>query len=428
MINTLWFITIIAALFASSIIIVLFIKKYIFLLKEDIQKNFAALHLVTHQLEQLQKQQQHYQQQYVQSYNQLETKIIHQYHELQHKLTDIHLNQIQQIQQAILKTMQDIREQIQTTLTQNSRHLSENITLLTQQTKHQLNDISHHVEKRLAEGFDKTSETFIKILERLSIIDAAQKKITELSSNVVNLQEILNDKRSRGAFGEVQLNTLLHNVLPAEACKLQHTLSNGKRIDCLLLLPKPTGNVPIDAKFPLENYKVAMDFTQTDEARKTAEQLFKQDIRKHIKDISEKYIIEGETSDGAIMFLPSESIFAELHANYPDLIEYAHKSRVWLCSPTTMMAILTTACAVLKDVATRKQVHIIQEHLGLLAKDFSRFEGRMEKLAKHIQLANKDVDEIHASAKKITSRFTKIEKVQLQDESLPILLENVLEE
>lgn len=350
----------------------------------------------------------------------LEKLLNEHYHQLQHKLTDVQVNQMQTIQDSVLKTMQDIRMQIQNTLTQNAKTMNDNIGDLTQQTKKQLSDISGQVEKRLTEGFEKTSETFTKIVERLSIIDAAQKKITELSSNVVSLQEVLNDKRSRGAFGEVQLSALLHNVLPTEAFKLQHTLTNGKRVDCLLMLPEPTGNVAIDSKFPLENYRISTNLESPQQVRKEAEQLFRQDIKKHIKDISEKYIIEGETSDGAIMFLPSESIFADLHAHYPDLVEHAQQSRIWLTSPTTMMAILTTARAVLKDVATRKQVHIIQEHLGFLAKDFTRFEDRMDKLAKHIEQANKDVTEVQKSSKKITSRFTKIEQVELESESLAL--------
>jgi len=349
------------------------------------------------------------------------------YHQLQHKMAEIQITQIQNIQDSVLKTMQDIRLQIQNTLTQNAKSMNENIGELTQQTKRQLNEISGQVEKRLTEGFEKTSETFTKIVERLSIIDAAQKKITELSSNVVSLQEVLNDKRSRGAFGEVQLSALLHNVLPNEAFKLQHTLSNGKRVDCLLILPQPTGNVAVDSKFPLENYRIITNYEIDEQSRKIAEQNFRQDIKKHIKDISEKYIIEGETSDGAIMFLPSESIFAELHANYPELVEYAQQTRIWLTSPTTMMAILTTARAVLKDVATRKQVHIIQEHLGFLAKDFSRFEDRMDKLAKHIEQANKDVTDVQTSAKKITSRFTKIEKVEFDANDLSYDQDKVLE-
>lgn len=350
----------------------------------------------------------------------LEKLLNEHYHQLQHKLADVQVNQMQTIQDSVLKTMQDIRIQIQSTLTQNAKTLNDNIGELTQQTKKQLNDISGQVEKRLAEGFEKTSETFTKIVERLSIIDAAQKKITELSSNVVSLQEVLNDKRSRGAFGEVQLSALLHNVLPTETFKLQHTLTNGKRVDCLLMLPEPTGNVAIDSKFPLENYRISTNLESPQQVRKEAEQLFRQDIKKHIKDISEKYIIDGETSDGAIMFLPSESIFADLHAHYPDLVEHAQQSRIWLTSPTTMMAILTTARAVLKDVATRKQVHIIQEHLGFLAKDFTRFEDRMDKLAKHIEQANKDVNDVQTSARKITSRFTKIEQVELENETLAL--------
>jgi len=359
------------------------------------------------------------------AWKQMDKQLSEHHHQLQHKLAEVQINQINHIQDAIFKTMQDIRHQINTTLAQNTKQLSNNMSDLTHQTKKQLNEISTQVEKRLSDGFEKTSETFTKIVERLTIIDSAQKKITELSTNVVSLQEILNDKRSRGAFGEVQLSALLYNVLPANAFSVQHTLSNGKRADCYIKLPKPTGNIVIDAKFPLENYKRLTDINLSQNERKEAESQFKLDIRKHIKDISEKYIIEGETSDGAIMFLPAESIFADLHAHYYELVELAHKSRVWLASPTTMMAILTTAKSVLKDVATRKQVHIIQEHLSMLAKDFNRFEVRMDKLAKHIQQANDDVDNVKKSATKISSRFSKIEKVQLEkaEGESPIILE-----
>ncbi len=348
--------------------------------------------------------------------SQLEKQLTEQHHQLQYKLAEAQATQIKTIHDTLLQQMQDIRHQINLTLTQNTQSLNENITQLTQQTKKQLLEISGQVDKRLNDGFEKTSETFTKIVERLTIIDSAQKKITELSTNVVSLQEVLNDKRSRGAFGEVQLSGLLHNVLPSDAFILQHTLSNGKRADCLLKLPEPTGNIVIDAKFPLENYKKLTDVNLSTSDKKISEQNFKQDIRKHIKDISEKYILPDETSDGAIMFLPAESIFADLHAHYYDLVEFAQAAKVWLVSPTTMMAILTTARSVLKDVATRKQVHIIQKHLGMLSKDFTRFEDRMEKLAKHIQQANDDVDDVKKSATKISSRFTKIEKVQLARE------------
>lgn len=250
------------------------------------------------------------------------------------------------------------------------------------------------------------------------LIDDAQKKITELSNNVVSLQDILNDKRSRGAFGEVQLTSLIRNVLPEQHFSLQHTLSNGKIADCILFLPEPTGNVVIDAKFPLESYKRMMDEAISSLDRKAAERQFKLDIKKHINDISDKYLIEKETAEGAIMFIPAEAIFAEIHAHQTDLVEYAHQKRVWLTSPTTLMAILTTSRSVLKDEATRKQIHVIQGHLGHLSQDFSRFKTRFANLAKHIDQAATDVKQIHTSADKISNRFEKIEQVDmLEDDS-----------
>jgi len=245
------------------------------------------------------------------------------------------------------------------------------------------------------------------------MIDEAQKKITELSSNVVSLKEILHDKRSRGAFGEVQLNALIHNMIPTQHFALQHTLSNGSRVDCILFLPDPTGNIAIDAKFPLENFRVFTDFNRSAEEKVQARQQFRQDIKKHIQTIQQKYIIPGETSDGALMFIPAEAVFSEIHAHFPDLVEYAHKARIWLASPTTLMAILTTASAVIKDCATRNQVHIIQKHLTQLANDFNRFEKRMDNLSKHIKQVNEHADEVNISARKISERFTKIEKVAI---------------
>lgn len=230
----------------------------------------------------------------------------------------------------------------------------------------------------------------------------------------MSLQDVLLDKKSRGAFGEVQLATLITNMIPQNHFALQHTLSNQKRADCILFLPPPTGNVVIDAKFPLETYQRLMNLDVQSPERKSLQQQFRLDLQKHIKDISEKYIIPEETADGAMMFIPAEAIFAEIHANYPDLIELAHRSRVWMVSPTTLMAVLTTARAVLKDDATRHQVHIIQEHLRNLAQDFSRFEKRMDKLTKHIDQAQQDVSEVNTSAKKISQRFMKIDAVELE--------------
>lgn len=324
------------------------------------------------------------------------------------------LENLKLIQDSIQKNMQDIRGQILSTLSNHSDQLSKRVDKLTEDNNTRLKEISGQVEKRLSEGFEKTTATFANVLKRLALIDEAQKKITELSSNVVSLQEILSDKRSRGAFGEVQLSSLIRNVLPESNFNFQHTLTNTKRADCILFLPEPTGNIVIDAKFPLENYQKMTAKDVGDADKKSAEQQFRQDIKKHINDIASKYIIEGETADGAMMFIPAEAIFAEIHGHYPDLVEYAQKNRVWLASPTTMMAVLTTARAVLKDADTRKQVHVIQEHLGYLAKDFDRFQKRMDNLARHIQQANTDVQDVHTSAKKISSRFEKIEKVELE--------------
>lgn len=261
------------------------------------------------------------------------------------------------------------------------------------------------------------------MVERLAKIDEAQKKITELSSNVVSLQEVLSDKRSRGAFGEIQMASLVRNMMPENSFALQHSLTNGTRVDCMLFLPEPTGDLAIDSKFPLDSYQRMMDHEASDADRLTAERQFKQDIKKHIKDISEKYIIPGETSDSAMMFIPAEAVFAEIHAHQPELVEESHRQRVWMVSPSTLMAVLTTVRAVLKDAATRKQVHLIQEHLVGLSKDFERFRKRMDNLSTHIRMANDDVKEVNTSAKKISSRFQKIEKVELDDEDDIELLE-----
>lgn len=336
--------------------------------------------------------------------------------QLNHNLSQNQNQTLEQLITHLNRTTQANREELSNSLMQSSEQMTKRIDVLTLATDKRLQEISGQVEKRLAEGFEKTTKTFSDILQRLALIDDAQKKITELSTNVVSLQEVLNDKRSRGAFGEVQLNSLIRNVLPENSFKLQHTLSNGKIADCVLFLPQPTGNVVVDAKFPLENYRKMMDFEQADSDRKLAQRQFKMDIKKHVNDISSKYLIDNETADGAIMFIPAEAIFAEIHGHQSDLVDFANKKRVWLASPTTLMAILTTARSVLKDEATRKQIHIIQAHLSDLALDFNRFKGRFASLAKHIDQAAVDVKQIHTSADKISSRFEKIEQVELKEQ------------
>lgn len=300
-------------------------------------------------------------------------------------------------------------------MTEKLQEFTKQVEHLTATSEGRLKEINEQVEDRLVKGFEKTTETFTDVVKRLALIDAAQKQISELSNNVMSLQEILTDKRSRGTFGEVQLNALIRNVIPEHHFSFQSSLSNGKRPDCVLQLPAPTGNIAIDAKFPLENFRILIDPNISDYERKQAEQQFKQDIRKHIQDIAEKYIVPGETADGAMMFIPAEAVFAEIHARYSDLVDIAHRSKVWMVSPTTLMAVLTTARAVLKDAATREQIHIIQKHLHSLAEDFQRFQLRMDKLTQHIAKAHDDVQLVQTSAKKITSRFQQIEQVELEN-------------
>ena len=284
-----------------------------------------------------------------------------------------------------------------------------------------LEQIGGKVSERLDEGFKKTNETFISVMERLATIDEAQKKIDGLTVNMVSLQELLGDKRSRGAYGEVQLEGLVRNVLPASSFSMQHSFENGTRVDCALFLPEPTGTVAVDSKFPLENYHKMFDSSLSDTEQNLAEKQFKADIKKHVDDIATKYIIPNVTSDGAVMFIPAEAVFAEIHAYHPEIIDYAMIKRVWLVSPTTLMAVLNTARAVLKDVEMRKQVHIIKDELGKLSKDFERFDVRMKKLADNIRQAHDNAQEVHKSSQKITNRFKQIERVELSNQPADLL-------
>ena len=303
---------------------------------------------------------------------------------------------------------------LQDTLKGMTAQFNDRVHQLSQTVDGRLNEISGKVAERLDEGFKKTNETFVSVMSRLAVIDDAQKKIEGLASNVVSLQEILGDKRSRGAFGEVQLEALVRNSLPPDAFAFQHTLKGGARADCVLILPEPTGAVCVDSKFPLENYSRMFDGSLPPAERDAAKRQFKTDVRKHVDDIAAKYIVAGETSDGAVMFLPAEAVFAEIHAYHPDLVEHAQKKRVWLTSPTTLMAVLNTARAVIRDSETRRMAHVIKDELSKLAKDFARFDERMKKLASHIEQANKDVSEVRISSDKISRRFQQIERVELE--------------
>ncbi len=337
------------------------------------------------------------------------------------RLADGHLQTSKTLHDGLQGGLTLLQTQVTEALLRYSQELGRRVDALTQATDKRLLDISGQVEKRLSEGFEKTTATFADVVKRLAIIDEAQKRITELSGSVVSLQEVLSDKRARGAFGEVQLAALVRNLLPEKSFAMQYTLPNGNRVDCALFMPAPTGLVPIDAKFPLESYRQYTQAALPEAERRAAERQFKVDVRKHIQDIAAKYIIPGTTADGAVMFIPAEAVFAEIQSHHLDLVEEAHNARVWMVSPTTLWAVLNTARAVLKDAATREQVHIIQEHLRELAKDFDRFRERMEQLARHIKQANEDVQDVSTSARKISNRFARIEQVELEQPETPRL-------
>ena len=309
------------------------------------------------------------------------------------------------------------QELIQTSFRNATQHLSGSVEALIKTMDTRLEQISGKVAERLDEGFKKTNETFANVMARLATIDEAQKKIDGLTTNVVSLQHLLGDKRSRGAFGEVQLEGLVRNILPPDAYSFQERLSNGNRVDCLLILPPPTGKVPVDAKFPLENYHRMLNQDLAESDKLAARKQFKLDIKKHIEDISQKYLIRNETSDGAVMFVPAEAVFAEIHAYHSDLVEYAMQKHVWIVSPTTLMAVLNTARAVMKDVQMREQVHIIQSELGKLSMDFRRFDERMKRLADNIRKANEEAGQVEISSRKISDHFARIEAVEMKEDT-----------
>ena len=280
-----------------------------------------------------------------------------------------------------------------------------------------LEEIQKSISSSLSGSSVKTAQTLGELQQRLQTIDKAQTNIEKLSGEVLGLQEILSNKQARGIFGEIQLKDIVSKALPSDAYDFQFTLSNGKRADCIIYLPEPQGNIVIDSKFPLEAYNAMITNTNEVDRNRNIQQ-FQSSIKTHIKDISEKYIIEGETADGAILFLPSEAIYAELHANFSKLVNEGFESRVWIVSPTTLMATLNTMRAILKDERLRRQTSHIRAELDLLYKDMLRLEGRIINLDKHFNLASKDVDEIKISAKKASKRVQNIERFEFEELSI----------
>lgn len=286
---------------------------------------------------------------------------------------------------------------------------------LSKRMEDRLAELNRRIGESLVKNQEKTQTSMSDLKERLAVIDAAQKNITELSSQVVGLQDILSNKQARGAFGEIQLNDLVSGTLPPSAYAFQTQLSNGKRADCLLLLPNPPGPIVIDSKFPLEAYR-ALAAAPDEASRTIARKQLANDIQHHVRQISEKYILPGETAESALMFLPSEAVYAELHANLPQVVEDSFRRRVWIVSPTTMMATLNTVRAVLKDVRMREQAHVIQKEMHALLEDIGRLDQRVDKLQSHFGQAEKDIREIRISADKVSKRGVKIQELELSDD------------
>lgn len=293
-------------------------------------------------------------------------------------------------------------------------NLNSDFEKLNDRIEHKLNMINDHVNERLDVNFEKTNKTFTSVLERLSKIDEAQKKIDSLSTDIISLQSILTDKKTRGIFGEVNLKHILVSVFGEnndKVYKMQYTFKTGVIADCVLFAPEPLGTIAIDSKFPLDNYRLMIDKKAGLIERQNAEKQFKQDVKKHIDAISDKYIIDGVTSNQAIMFLPAEAIFAELNAYHSDIIEYAYKKRIWLCSPTTLMSTLTTIQLVIKNIEKDKYTSIIHEELNKLAIDFKRYKERWDKLSRSIDVVSRDANDIHITTDKISKRFDAINNV-----------------
>ena len=311
---------------------------------------------------------------------------------------------------SMMKEMGDFKTEL-------SRNMNKDFTELNEQIERRLLAINEKVNTRLDENFEKTNKTFMNVIERLSKIDEAQKKIETLSTDIVSLQSILTDKKTRGIFGEVNLKHILTSVFGEKndnIFKLQHTLSTGVIADSVVFAPEPLGTIAIDSKFPLENYQLMVDKKLSQDMRDNYEKLFKQDMKKHIDAISSKYIISGETAEQAILFLPAEAIFAEVNAYHQDIINYAYKKRVWITSPTTLISTLTVVEMIIKNMERDKYTSIIHEELNKLGLEFARYKERWNKLYRSIEAVNKDVENINITTDKITKRFDTISNVNIK--------------
>ncbi len=307
-----------------------------------------------------------------------------------------------------LRILNDSQHQLSGALRQVSEGQTRTQMQMMQTMERRLEQVQQHMGESLQGSATRTARSLGELQQRLATIDKAQENIEKLSGDVLSLQDILSNKQTRGAFGEIQLHDIVVKALPPDSYKFQATLSNGKRADCLVHLPNPPGSIVIDSKFPLEAYE-AIRGARTEAHIKEANSLMRAALRLHIRAIAEKYIIEGETAEGALMFLPSEAVYAELHANFPDLVRLGFELRVWIVSPTTCMATLNTMRAILKDARMKEQAGAIRQELTLLYKDVDRLDQRVGNLDRHFGQAAKDIEEIKISATKAGMRARRLD-------------------
>ena len=287
-------------------------------------------------------------------------------------------------------------------------------TAMLQVMEQRLAEVQRQMGDSLHGSATRTAHSLGELHQRLATIDKAQENIEKLSGNVLSLQDILSNKQTRGAFGEIQLHDIVQKALPSDSYTMQATLSNGRRADCLIHLPHPPGPIAIDSKFPLEAYE-ALRRAETQADLDLAARMLRTAVRSHLRAIAEKYILEGETADGALMFLPSEAVYAELHANFPDLVREGFALKVWIVSPTTCMAVLNTMRAVLKDARMREQAGAIRKELAMLYQDVTRLGDRVSNLDRHFGQAAKDLDEIRISADKAGKRARRLDNFDFEE-------------
>ena len=308
-----------------------------------------------------------------------------------------------------------------------SSDMNKDFNTLNDRIEKKLNLINQKVNEKLEDGFDKTNKTFNEVMNRLTRIDEAQKKIDGLGNEIVSLESILTDKKSRGIFGEVNLYHILSSIFGEKNDKIyqtQYTLSNGTMVDAIVFGPEPLGTICIDSKFPLENYRRLVEKGLSDSERELRSKAFEADVKKHLDAIHDKYIIPGETNEQAIMFLPAEAIFAEINAYHTNLVKYAAKQKVWITSPTTLMSLLTIIQSVLMGMERDKYTSVIHEELNKLGVEFGRYRDRWDKLSRTIQTVNTDVENIHKTTEKITKRFDSINNVKIEDSKVELIEED----